>query len=253
MDHLSGHANVVTLVDGFEDKRNVHIVMELCTGGELFDRIVARGHYSEKSAAQIIRAIVEVVAHCHSMGVVHRDLKPENFLLSSAGNASELKAIDFGLSTFFQPGKYLCDIVGSAYYVAPEVLRKKYGSQCDIWSCGVILYILLCGVPPFFAETEAGIFRAVVKGSIDFTSHPWPRVSAEAIDCVKKMLTRDPHQRATPEHILKVCLCAPAYLPATGSQGGAPCFTPAAARSTRGWRRMAWRATRRSRTRFSTG
>jgi calcium-dependent protein kinase len=206
MDHLSGHPNVVTLVDAFEDKRNVHIVMELCTGGELFDRIVARGHYSEKSAAQIIRAVVEVVAHCHSMGVVHRDLKPENFLLSSAGTASELKAIDFGLSTFFQPGKFLTDIVGSAYYVAPDVLRKKYSSQCDIWSCGVILYILLCGVPPFYAETEAGIFRAVVKSTADFESHPWPRISAEAKDCVRKMLNRDVNARATAEQILQVGL-----------------------------------------------
>jgi calcium-dependent protein kinase len=177
MNHLSGHPNVVKLYDVFEDKRNVHIVMELCTGGELFDRIVARGHYSEKSAAQIIRAVVEVVAHCHTMGVVHRDLKPENFLLSSAGSASELKAIDFGLSAFFQAGKPLTDIVGSAYYVAPEVLRKKYSSQCDIWSCGVILYILLCGIPPFYADTEAAIFKAVIKGSIDFEAHPWPRVS----------------------------------------------------------------------------
>lgn len=204
MDHLSGHPNVVKLIDAFEDKRNCHIVMEICTGGELFDRIVARGHYSEKSAAQIIRAVVEVVSHCHTMGVVHRDLKPENFLLSSAGNASELKAIDFGLSTFFLPGKMLSDIVGSAYYVAPEVLRKKYSSQCDIWSCGVILYILLCGIPPFYAETEMAIFRAVVKGDIDFESHPWPRISDEAKDCVKKMLTRDVNSRATAAQILQV-------------------------------------------------
>lgn len=204
MDHLSGHANVVRLVNAFEDQRNVHIVMELCTGGELFDRIVSRGHYSERTAAQIIKAVVEVVAHCHSMGVVHRDLKPENFLLSSAGNASELKAIDFGLSSFFQPNEYLSDIVGSAYYVAPEVLKKQYSYQCDIWSCGVILYILLCGIPPFYAENETAIFRAVIKGAVDFESHPWPSISTEAKDCVRKMLTRDIHKRATAEQILKV-------------------------------------------------
>lgn len=204
MDHLSGHANVVTLVNAFEDQKNVHIVMELCTGGELFDRIVSRGHYSERTAAQIIRAIVEVVAHCHSMGVVHRDLKPENFLLSSTGNASELKAIDFGLSSFFQPNEFLSDIVGSAYYVAPEVLKKHYSYQCDIWSCGVILYILLCGIPPFYAESETAIFRAVIKGTIDFESHPWPSISTEAKDCVRKMLTRDIHKRATAQQILKV-------------------------------------------------
>lgn len=143
MDHLSGHPNVVTLMHAFEDERSVHIVMELCTGGELFDRIVSRGHYSEKSASQIIRAIVEVVAHCHSMGVVHRDLKPENFLLSNTGNAAELKAIDFGLSSFFLPDQALSDIVGSAYYVAPEVLRKSYSYQ---WSVPGVLDLLTPGV-----------------------------------------------------------------------------------------------------------
>jgi calcium-dependent protein kinase len=204
MDHLSGHPNVVTLVDAFEDERSVHIVMELCTGGELFDRIVSRGHYSEKSASQIIRAIIEVVAHCHSMGVVHRDLKPENFLLSNAGTAAELKAIDFGLSAFFLPQESLSDIVGSAYYVAPEVLRKSYSYQCDIWSCGVILYILLCGIPPFYAETETAIFRQVIKGNVDFEMHPWPNISNEAKDCVRRMLTRDVAKRATAAQILQV-------------------------------------------------
>ena len=214
------------LIDVFEDKRNVHIVMELCTGGELFDRIVARGHYSEKSAAQIIRAVVEVVAHCHQMGVVHRDLKPENFLLSSAGAASELKAIDFGLSTFFQPGKMLNDVVGSAYYVAPEVLNKRYSSQCDIWSCGVILYILLCGIPPFYADTEAAIFKQVLKGSIDFDAHPWPRISDEAKDCVRKMLHRDVNARATAEQILQArpCFALQGRLLRASRLAGSHCF-----------------------------
>ena len=117
LDHLTGHANIVKLIAAYEDKRNVHIVMELCSGGELFDRIVKRGHYSEKHAAQIIRSVVTVVAHCHSMGVMHRDLKPENFLLSDDGPMSELKATDFGLSVFFKPGERFDDIVGSAYYV----------------------------------------------------------------------------------------------------------------------------------------
>lgn len=130
MHHLSGHPNVVKLVNVFEDKRNVHIVMELCSGGELFDRIVKRGHYSEKNAAQIIRTIVEVVQHCHSMGVVHRDLKPENFLLSDDGASAELKATDFGLSSFFKDGVKFTDIVGSAYYVAPEVRRRHAPAQC---------------------------------------------------------------------------------------------------------------------------
>jgi serine/threonine protein kinase len=129
MHHLSGHPNVVTFENAFEDDCNIHIVMELCTGGELFDRIVSRGHYSEKSASLIIREILEVVAHCHAMGVVHRDLKPENFMLSNTGSAAELKTIDFGLSAFFLPDHLLSDIVGSAYYVAPEVLKRSYSYQ----------------------------------------------------------------------------------------------------------------------------
>lgn len=203
LEHLTGHHNIVRFLAAYEDKRNVHIVMELCSGGELFDRIVARGHYSEKTAAQIIRSVVEVVQHCHSMGVIHRDLKPENFLLSDGGASADLKATDFGLSTFYKPGDTFDDIVGSAYYVAPEVLRRQYSAACDIWSCGVIAYILLCGMPPFYGDSEAAIFRAVARGKVDFESMPWPRISAEAKDVVRKMLERDVKKRATAHQILQ--------------------------------------------------
>lgn len=203
MQHLSGQPNIVEFKGAFEDRQSVHLVMELCAGGELFDRIIARGHYSERAAADLIRQIVNVVSICHFMGVMHRDLKPENFLLSSKDENAMLKATDFGLSVFLEEGKVYRDIVGSAYYVAPEVLRRSYGKEADVWSAGVILYILLSGVPPFWAETEKGIFDCVLKGEIDFESDPWPSISHGAKDLVRKMLTLDPKKRITPAKVLE--------------------------------------------------
>ncbi|KAJ7560118.1 hypothetical protein O6H91_04G114200 [Diphasiastrum complanatum] len=203
MYHLAGHPNIVELKGAYEDKQAVHLVMELCAGGELFDRIISKGHYTEKAAASVCRTIVKVVQACHSLGVIHRDLKPENFLLASKKDDAPVKAIDFGLSVFYKPGDVLSEVVGSAYYVAPEVLRRSYGPQADVWSIGVILYILLCGVPPFWAETEQGIFDAVLRGQVDFTSDLWPSISTSAKDLLRKILTQDPKQRLTAEEVLK--------------------------------------------------
>ncbi|OWM86338.1 calcium-dependent protein kinase 2-like [Punica granatum] len=203
MQHLSGQPNVVEFKGAFEDRHSVHLVMELCAGGELFDRIIAHGHYSERAAAALCRSIVNVVHACHFMGVVHRDLKPENFLFASKDEGAMLKATDFGLSVFIEEGKVYRDIVGSAYYVAPEVLKRSYGKEIDIWSAGVILYILLSGVPPFWAETEKGIFDEILKGELDFESHPWPLISKSAKDLVRKMLTKDPKKRITSAEVLE--------------------------------------------------
>ncbi|KAF5472795.1 hypothetical protein F2P56_009482 [Juglans regia] len=203
MQHLSGQPNIVEFRGAYEDRYSVHLVMELCAGGELFDRIIAEGHYSEKAAAAICRAIVNVVHICHFMGVIHRDLKPENFLLSTKDEGAMLKATDFGLSVFIEEGKVYRDLVGSAYYVAPEVLRRSYGKEIDIWSAGVILYILLSGVPPFWAETEKGIFNAILQGELDFESQPWPLISESAKDLVRKMLAQDPKKRITSGQVLE--------------------------------------------------
>ncbi|KAG8088886.1 hypothetical protein GUJ93_ZPchr0011g27464 [Zizania palustris] len=202
MHHLSEHPNVVRIRGAYEDALFVHIVMELCAGGELFDRIVAKGHYSERAAAQLIRTIVGVVEGCHSLGVMHRDLKPENFLFASTAEDAPVKATDFGLSMFHKPGDKFSDVVGSPYYVAPEVLQKCYGPEADVWSAGVILYILLCGVPPFWAETEAGIFRQILRGKLDFESEPWPSISDSAKDLVRNMLCRDPRNRLSAHEVL---------------------------------------------------
>ncbi|XAR69846.1 Non-specific serine/threonine protein kinase [Bertholletia excelsa] len=202
MHHLSGHPNIISIKGAYEDAVAVHVVMELCTGGELFDRIVKRGHYSERRAAKLARTIVGVIEACHSLGVMHRDLKPENFLLVSQHEDSPLKTIDFGLSVFFKPGETFSDVVGSPYYVAPEVLRKCYGPEADIWSAGVIIYILLSGVPPFWAEKEEDIFEEVLHGDLDFSSRPWPSISESAKDLVRKMLVRNPKKRLTAHEVL---------------------------------------------------
>ncbi|XP_039140008.1 calcium-dependent protein kinase 20-like [Dioscorea cayenensis subsp. rotundata] len=202
MRHLPPHPNIVSLKDTYEDDTAVHLVMELCEGGELFDRIVARGHYTEKAAALVTKTIVEVVQMCHKHGVMHRDLKPENFLFANSKENSTLKAIDFGLSVFFKPGEIFTEIVGSPYYMAPEVLKRNYGPEVDVWSAGVILYILLCGLPPFWAETEQGVAEAIIRSKVDFRRDPWPIVSDNAKDLVKKMLEPNPKRRLTAQEVL---------------------------------------------------
>ncbi|KAF5473969.1 hypothetical protein F2P56_005915 [Juglans regia] len=202
MHHLAGLPNIVSIRGAYEDAVAVHVVMELCAGGELFDRIIQQGHFTERKAAQLTRTIVGVVEACHSLGVMHCDLKPENFLFVNEQEDSPLKAIDFGLSVFFKPGEVFSDVVGSPYYVAPEILCKHYGPEADVWSAGVILYILLSGVPPFWAETEKEIFEEVLHGDLNFSSDPWPNISESAKDLVRKMLVRDPRKRITAHEIL---------------------------------------------------
>ncbi|KQJ93073.1 calcium-dependent protein kinase 4 isoform X2 [Brachypodium distachyon] len=196
---LKGHENIVHFYNAFEDDSYVYIVMELCEGGELLDRILAKknSRYSEKDAAVVVRQMLKVAAECHLRGLVHRDMKPENFLFKSTKEDSPLKATDFGLSDFINPGKKFRDIVGSAYYVAPEVLKRRSGPESDVWSIGVITYILLCGRRPFWDKTEDGIFKEVLRNKPDFRKRPWPSISTSAKDFVKRLLVKNPRARLT--------------------------------------------------------
>ncbi|CAD6341111.1 unnamed protein product [Miscanthus lutarioriparius] len=203
MARLAGHPNVVDLKAVYEDRDSVHLVMELCAGGELFHRLEERGCFSEHEAAVLFRYLMEVVAHCHSKGIVHRDLKPENILLVSKSPSSPIKLADFGLATYIQPGRRLSGMVGSPFYIAPEVLSGGYNEAADVWSAGVILYILLSGIPPFWGKTKSKIFECIRSMELRFPSDPWDRVSDSAKELVTGMLRRDPRQRLTAKQVLE--------------------------------------------------
>ncbi|OEL28664.1 Calcium-dependent protein kinase isoform 1 [Dichanthelium oligosanthes] len=202
MHYLSGQKNIVTIKDAYEDGEAVHIVMELCEGGELYHRIT-NGNYSEQKAAELMRIIVGIIENCHSLGVMHRDLKPENFLLQDKDDDLSIKVIDFGLSVFFKPGEVFTEVVGSPYYIAPEVLKKRYGPEADIWTAGVILYVLLSGVPPFWADTRRGVYDKVLDGHFDLESEQWHRISDSAKDLIRKMLCPCPSERLKAYEVLK--------------------------------------------------
>ncbi|XP_047364069.1 calcium/calmodulin-dependent protein kinase type 1 isoform X6 [Vespa velutina] len=157
------HPNIVQLLETYEDKIKVYLVMELVTGGELFDRIVEKGSYTEKDASGLIRQVLEAVDYMHEQGVVHRDLKPENLLYYSPDEDSKIMISDFGLSKMEDSG-IMATACGTPGYVAPEVLAQKpYGKAVDVWSIGVISYILLCGYPPFYDENDANLFAQILK------------------------------------------------------------------------------------------
>lgn len=168
------HPNVIKLFEIFEDSRYIYLIMEECTGGQLFDhiyeRIVKKNLYSEKEAANIFRQIMNAIRHCHSINVCHRDLKPENLLFLNKSNDS-LKVIDFGLSRIFNEQDHIMNSkVGTAYYVSPEILKGEYNEKCDIWSAGVILFILLTGDPPFNGDNDNEIYRKISQKKFSFSS-----------------------------------------------------------------------------------
>ncbi|EEH60508.1 uncharacterized protein MICPUCDRAFT_12286, partial [Micromonas pusilla CCMP1545] len=203
LHHLSGHPNIVGLVQAFEGSKHIYIVMDLCTGGELFDRIVERGNYTEQDAAAVFRTMIKSCQYWHSLGVVHRDLKPENFVLKTKDYDAPIMAIDFGLSAYWEPGQPPMDIFcGSAFYMAPEIFNKKYDAGVDIWACGVILYILLSGGPPFIADTDKGIQDMILACKYDLAASRWPKISASAKDLIRKMLMKKPKDRLTAEEVL---------------------------------------------------
>lgn len=197
------HPNIMKLYEFFEDKKNYYLVSEVYRGGELFDEIINRQKFTEADAANTMKQVLSGVTYLHKHSIVHRDLKPENLLLESKAPDALIKIVDFGLSSSFDPKKKLKDRLGTAYYIAPEVLKQKYDEKCDIWSCGVILYILLCGYPPFGGNTDKEILYRVGKGKFSFEAPEWDATSPEVKDLITKMLTFDPQRRLTAEACLK--------------------------------------------------
>ena len=200
------HPNIVRLLEYYQDPDYFYLVTEYCEGGELFDQIINCGVFSEKLAAGIIRQILSAVVYCHDRHIVHRDLKPENLLLEYSNKTFEegniVKVIDFGTSIEYNPTEKLKAKLGTAYYIAPEVLRGEYDEKCDVWSCGVILYIFLCGYPPFNGQNDNEIFQKIKKGKFVYPSPEWDNVSQQAKDLVNKMLHFDPKRRISAKEAL---------------------------------------------------
>jgi len=199
------HPNVLRLQEVFETDETITLVMELVTGGELFYKIVEKGNYSEKDASSIVRQMIKGVDYLHSQGIAHRDLKPENLLCAGESvDGEEYKPFrvviaDFGLSKIFEGGEQLETSCGTPDYVAPEVITAEgsYDKSVDMWSCGVITYVLLCGFSPFLSSTQTGLFEKIIKVEYDFPDPEWTNISPNAKDFIKHLLVKDPKTRYT--------------------------------------------------------
>ncbi|XP_034389165.1 calcium/calmodulin-dependent protein kinase type II delta 2 chain isoform X3 [Cyclopterus lumpus] len=202
---LLKHPNIVRLHESISEEGFHYLVFDLVTGGELFEDIVAREYYSEADASHCIQQILESVHHCHVNGIVHRDLKPENLLLASKLKGAAVKLADFGLAIEVQGDQQAWfGFAGTPGYLSPEVLRKDpYGKPVDMWACGVILYILLVGYPPFWDEDQHRLYQQIKAGAYDFPSPEWDTVTPEAKDLINKMLTINPSKRITATEALK--------------------------------------------------
>ncbi|NWU23400.1 KCC1G kinase, partial [Dyaphorophyia castanea] len=197
------HENIVTLEDIYESTTHFYLVMQLVSGGELFDRILERGVYTEKDASLVIQQVLTAVKYLHENGIVHRDLKPENLLYLTPEENSKIMITDFGLSKMEQSG-IMSTACGTPGYVAPEVLAQKpYSKAVDCWSIGVITYILLCGYPPFYEETESKLFEKIKEGYYEFESPFWDDISESAKDFIRHLLEKNPSVRFTCEEALR--------------------------------------------------
>jgi calcium-dependent protein kinase len=201
---IMDHPNIIKLIESFEDHRNIYLVMELCSGGELFDRIIDAGHFTEVQAAILMQQIFRAMFYMHENCICHRDLKPENFIFQTKDpiEKSLLKIIDFGLSCKFEKDQVLTTKAGTPYYVAPQVLAGKYDHLSDLWSCGVIMFVLLCGYPPFYGETDADVLSKVRLGNFSFNAADWKNVSEDAKNLIRMLLKMNPRDRYTAEQAL---------------------------------------------------
>ncbi|XP_061906110.1 calcium/calmodulin-dependent protein kinase type 1D-like isoform X2 [Entelurus aequoreus] len=197
------HDNVVGLEDFYESRTHFYLVMELVSGGELFDRILDKGVFTEKDASTVIKQVLEAVSYLHDNSIVHRDLKPENLLYYSTDENAKIMVSDFGLSKTLEHG-VMSTACGTPGYVAPEVLAQKpYNKTVDCWSIGVITYILLCGYPPFFEENETRLFSKIMRADYAFHSPFWDEISESAIDFIRNMMEKNPTKRFSTEQALQ--------------------------------------------------
>ena len=197
------HPNIVKVYELFEDPKNLSIVMDYFSGGELFDRMEKKGHYQEPAAAILMYSLFHSISHMHRKGIAHRDLKPENFLFESKREESEVKVIDFGLANRYDLlNNEMHTMVGTPYYVAPEVLRQNYGKECDLWSLGVIMYAVLAGFPPFNGDSDQEIKRKILKGDYHFNHAEMANVSTEAKSLIKSLLSLEASKRPPAAEVL---------------------------------------------------
>ena len=199
------HPNIVKITDFYSLKTEYNIITEYCQEGELFDEIKAQSPFNEASAAWYLKQILSAVSYCHNMNIIHRDLKPENILIvkRQKNGFHPIKIIDFGTAKVFQKEKAEHVLIGSAYYIAPEVLSRNYTELCDLWSCGVIMYILLTGRPPFNGSSEEEIMKKIRDGIYDLKKYPWGVISEEAKDLLKGLLQVNTKKRLTAKAALE--------------------------------------------------
>lgn len=198
------HPNILKIFEFYSNKESYSIVTELCSGGELFQEIIDKGPFNERYCAYVMYQIFSSINYCHNMNIVHRDLKPENILIvkREKNGYPLLKVCDFGTSKMFEKGSVQRKLVGSSYYIAPEVLKKNYNEKCDLWSCGVILYILLSARPPFGGDNDTEIMQRVSTGKYELSSPPFDNCSKEVKDLIKSLLVMDTNKRISAEQAL---------------------------------------------------
>jgi calcium-dependent protein kinase len=199
------HPNIIKLYETYEDEKYLHLVMELCTGGDLFDYVISKRQLCEEEVANIMKKLLSAINYLHTLKICHRDLKPENFLFTTPEPGAELKISDFGLSSKFggRNGDIMYSMVGTPYYVAPEVIKGTYGKECDIWSLGVVMYFILSGTQPFKSGKIENLFVRILSGDYDFAGKEWESVSHQAQSVIIKMLKVDPEMRPSINMLLK--------------------------------------------------
>jgi calcium-dependent protein kinase len=189
------HPNIVKVLEFYQNEKYFFIVTEYLEGGELFDRIMECQSFTETAAVDVMEQLLSAVLYLHRSNIIHRDLKPENIIFETKDPNSKIKVIDFGTSCAFEKGAKLKKKLGTPYYIAPEVLKRNYDQSCDVWSSGVIMYILLCGYPPFNGPNDKVIFQRVLEGKFAFPEEDWSGISKQAKELIQRMLTYDPLKR----------------------------------------------------------